>query len=185
MKNKNTFSILLFIIAVWILIFYTKWLYSNNNLIKIDINAANTQSDALTKKLDELKAISKKYEDLKTIDKIKRRWDDSWITIDKYIPNLWEDKIIKILTDNEDWIIINEIIFKNAKTLVDWLNILLIDVEFKSRNSDEISRFLEYLTWDNAKYRFFVESIEFTNDIDTNRDLIDVKMQLGMFEYLK
>ena len=198
MKNKNTFAILILIIAVWILLFYTKNLCSNNSLIKLDINSWNAETTALEKKISNLEAIEEKYKSLKiqsirtrqTINTVQNNEniteEDKGLNIDKYMPILEEEDILDILTNNEDWIIINEINFKTSATLSDWLDQILMDIKFSSRNLEEIKSFLEYLTWEKSKYWFFVNTLKFENKKEIKRsELIEVKMQLWVFKYSK
>ena len=179
---KNKFATLLIILSIWILVFYTRSLYSNNTNLKNDISNILTQNESLDIKIKELSEIQEVYKQIKIENlKSRSRWNTS--EVDKYINNLSEDEIIKILTDNEEWIIITEMLFKKEKTLTDNLWVYLIDVEYNSRNIEEIKSFLDYITWDWASKRFFVNNIKFENKKDTSRDLIEVKMQIWTYIY--
>lgn len=160
--NKGKFiSYILIFISLFILIFFVKNYYSS--LIE-NMDSLSSEKQEYTEKKQELTSLEEVENSLKT---------NSWVSneVSKYINDFKEDELLSYFYDwvrnlrTWSWyIIINSVTFDKWSVWEYWFKEWSIILNLFVSDENQLFSLLDYLTWDNAKYKFFIDSFSFPND---------------------
>lgn len=160
-KQTKMMAYLLIFVSLFILVFFVKNYYSSL-LLSMD-NFSIKQNEVNVKKT-ELSKLDEIENSLKT---------NSWVIkeVSKYVNEINEDELIPYFYDKAresrrwSWyLVINSIGFDKWTLNEYWFNQWTINLNVFVSDENQVFDFLDYLTWEDAKYKFFIDSFSFPND---------------------
>lgn len=174
-KENKILSVLLLFFSLFIIIFFIKDLF-----YKVQENRAiKSENEAI---------LSKKVAELEKINSIKNKLDNIWkinkksgkltseqkdsLEMLKFSQNFKEDEMLLYIKDyannfnkqaDEEMISIKSLTFsKPVKSELGFLE-TKINISAKVANEETMKTFLNFLIWDNSKYKFFITEFSFPN----------------------
>lgn len=160
-KNNKFLVLLIGLFAFFILIFFTKNFYNELQSNLDDNNTKKEKLENLDSKLDELNKLKIDLND-KTKEITKN--------LKKFTGDFSEDKLILYINNyieetnkssGEIVLFLDSISFSAEKKSELWFKEVSIDLRMKISDKNFLNNLLDYLTWDENKYSFFITDFSF------------------------
>lgn len=180
-KDKRFTTYLMFLFALFILLFFTKWAYSD---LQVKISEKK-EYEALSGK----SSISAAEKIQSKLEKIQKNLNDEnseerQLT-DKYRVPFNEDELLQyfywnVKSDNSN-LNITSMNLNSRDENEFWFKEWFIDLEISVNDTNWLMRFLEGILSEKAKYRFFIEDF----DIPEEEEWVDMDVSVALKIFYK
>lgn len=155
-QNSKFLSLVIGFISIVIIVFVT---YDFWMTLQTSLDKQTTLNDDLQTKLNQ----KKKFEDIKKEIESGKRPD-----IEKYVFDFKEDELIQYIYDfaqeNNSYMTIKQISFEEGKLNEYGFKEGRVQIEARVWWEEMMLKFLDFLTSDQSKYRFFLDTFTYPND---------------------
>lgn len=175
-NNKNKlYSYIIILVSLFILVLFTRVQVTDIQVKKDEISINKSKEQSLRN-------------DLNRLNEIRNKINNDNFEIDKYMVNISEDEIIdyiysKIEQDNRtylDWVTTIRSISMNKWDLNElWFKELTINLNLRIPSEDRMIKILDFFTWEDSKYKFFISSFSYPNV--NNWSVFNVSIPLKVF----
>lgn len=175
-SNKKIYGYILFLISLFIIVFFTK-----NQFINLQVN--------LDSKKEIKSELEEKRLELQKLSEIKQKFKDESKSLDKYMIDFKEEEMIdyiyweveKMNQSVEEWwfFIIRNLTISEWQKNDFWFNESNVNISFSSPDEQLLLKFIRFLTSEDSKYKFFVESLSY--DFDNKWNPINISLPLKVF----
>jgi hypothetical protein len=180
-KDKRFTTYLIFLLGLFILLFFTKWGYSDLQ-VKLsekkayEASSGNSSISAAEKIQSKLENIQKNLNDENSVERQ---------LTDKYRVPFKEDELLQyfywnVKSDNSN-LNITSMNLNSRDENEFWFKEWFIDLEISVNDTNWLMSFLEGILSENAKYRFFIESF----DIPEEEEWLDMDVSVALKIFYK
>ncbi len=157
MNNNSKFiSFLILFVSLFIFVFLTLDFYST---LQVNLDQKSTLEGQFADK-------SKQKSNLETIKKQVESWKNPEVA--KYVFEFKEDELIQYIYDfaqaNESYMNIKQVTFEEGKQNEYGFKEGKIQIDARMGGEEIMMKFLDFLTSEDSKYSFFIDSFSYPND---------------------